>query len=119
MNKIKLKDGKVLLVTDNSTTNELFVVKGDYSTDEIRGFLTEDNLERYELLTEEDVVFGIYTNKKLVSITILEEDNYVINIKLRDIFAIEILEKRVVKIEDEKLELKELVDTLVLESLGV
>ena len=109
MEKIKLNDGTTIEIQGGCSEFSVSMIAE--SVDEMVAHFTDENLERYEILTGSDAVCAIYVKKhmKKFSAVAAEEGGYLITITLEDI--------------DETAErlasLEETVDTLVMESLGL
>ena len=84
MEKIKLNDGTVLEI--QSGASEYAISISTASVDETVAKFTDENLARYEILTESDSVCAIYTKKHLkkFSAEVSEEGGYILTLALVD-----------------------------------
>lgn len=108
MEKIKLNDGTVLEIQAGCTEYEVSILSTN--VDETLANFTDDNLSRFEILNDSDVVCAIYEKKHMKkSSVVLVDEAYLITIALVDVDE---MYERISSLE-------ETVDTLVLESLGL
>lgn len=108
MEKIKLNDGTVIAIQSGCAESTIDIVSE--TVDETIALFTDSNLERYEILTENDDVCAIYTKKHMQRFSaVLVDDTFLITIHLTDIDE---MAERVAALE-------ETVEVLVMESLGV
>lgn len=108
MEKIRLNDGTVLEIQSGCTETTIGIVSE--SVDETVAHFTDSNLERFEILTENDDVCAVYTKKHMKNFgAVLTDDGFLITIHLTDID----------EVTERLAALEETVDVLVMESLGV
>lgn len=109
MEKIKLKDGTTIEI--QAGCSEFSVSMIAESVDEMVANFTDENLERFKILTEGDAVCAIYEKKhmKKFSAEVAEEGGYLITVTLEDVD----------EVAERLASLEETVDTLVMESLGL
>lgn len=123
MEKIRLKDKTEFSISPASSVNQIIILKGELTIDEVKSKMTEDNLSEYEILSEAGNVTGAYKDKEVVSMNMIEPDTDSIIFNLKDVDMIQkrlrLLESDTTSIKTENAELKELVDTLIVNALEV
>ena len=83
MEKIRLNDGTVLEIQDGAKEYEVTIPTS--SVDEVAAHFTDENLERYEILTENDAVCAIYTKKHLKKLSaVAADEGYLVTLTLTD-----------------------------------
>ena len=83
MEKIKLNNGTVLEIQAGAT--EYVVTTLASSVDEVLAHFTDENLEKYEILTEDNAVCAIYTKKYLKKLSaVATEEGYLVTLTLAD-----------------------------------
>lgn len=108
MEKIKLNDGTIIDIQSGCTEYEVSVIAE--SVDDTVAHFTDSNLERYEIITEDNSVCAIYSKKHMKKFSATATDGgYLITLSLIDVDE---MYERLASLE-------ETVDVLVMESLGV
>lgn len=115
MPKIRLKDKTEFNISPTSSVNQITVLKGELTIDEIKGKMTEDNLSEYEILEDENTV-GIYKDKEVVSINIIVSNDDSIIFNLKDV---DMIQKHIRLLEEENAKNKEIIEALVVATLEV
>ena len=84
MEKIRLNDGTLLDIQSGATEYNIKIQTE--SVDAVASKLTDANLERYEVRTEDDAVCAIYTKKHLKKLSAeVTENGFFVTIVLEDI----------------------------------
>lgn len=105
MEKIRLNDGTVLGIQDGAKEYDISILTD--SVDNLAKLLTDENLARYEILTEDNEVCAIFTKKHLKKLSAeVTDDGYLVTIVLDDVNElyerIKSLEAKVESLEAEK-----------------
>ncbi len=116
MQKIRLKDLTEFNISEDSSVNQIIIIKGELTIDEIKSKMTEDNLSEYEILSDAGNVIGIYKDKEVVSLNIFESNDDSIIFNLKDV---DMVQKRIRLLEEENTKNKEIIDALVVAALEV
>lgn len=84
MEKIKLNDGTIFEIQPNSSEYNISIIA--YSVDEVIAAFTDENLTRYEILTENYSTCAIYTKKHLKKLGAEStEDGYLVTLIFEDV----------------------------------
>ena len=75
MTKMRLKDQTEFNISPASSVNTIIVQKGELTIDEVKSKMTEDNLSEFEILSESGNVTGVYKDKEVVSLNVIEPDD--------------------------------------------